>query len=339
MTPAALFVSIDDPSGVAEARRHASALADRLDFGPTAAGQLAIAVTEVATNIVKHARRGSVALRCLQASGTAGIEVLAMDPGPGMANVGESLRDGHSTAGSPGTGLGALQRLTTAFEIYTLAGKGMVARFEVWPAGVPEAARGSLPQGAICAPKSGETVCGDAWALLSSRGRYALFLVDGLGHGPDAAAAARAAMDAAAQGIQLTAVDFIASVHDALRSTRGAAAAVAMLEPEKELCTYCGVGNIAAGIRSGGTSRNMVSHNGILGHQVRKFQDFSYPFPHGALCIAHSDGLSARWDLAAYPGLERRHPALVAAVLFRDHGRGGRDDATVAAVRNEKAGA
>ena len=77
----------------------------------------------------------------------------------------------------------------------------------------------------------------------------------------------------------------------------------------------------------------MLSHNGILGHQVRKFAQFSYPFPRGALYIAHSDGLAARWDLGAYPGLESRHPALIAAVLFRDYER-GRDDATVVAVRN-----
>jgi anti-sigma regulatory factor (Ser/Thr protein kinase) len=337
MTPAVLLVAIDDPSGVAEARRRASTMAERLDFGSTAAGQLAIAVTELGTNIVKHARRGSIVLRCVQASGTAGIEVTAIDGGPGMANVAESLRDGHSTAGSPGTGLGALKRLTTGFEIYTQPGKGMVARFEAWPAGAPASAPGVLPQGAICLPKSGEAVCGDDWALLSWRGRHALFLVDGLGHGPDAAQAARVAVETAAKGIQLSAVDLIASVHDALRPTRGAAAAVAMLEPGKELCTYCGIGNIATSVRSNGATRSMVSHNGILGHQVRKIQDFSYPFPRGALCIAHSDGVSARWDLAAYPGLEQRHPSLVAAVLYRDHAR-ERDDATIAAVRNEEQG-
>jgi hypothetical protein len=144
-------------------------------------------------------------------------------------------------------------------------------------------------------------------------------------------------VDTAAKGAHLSPVDLIASVHDALRPTRGAAAAVAILEPGKELCTYCGVGNIAASIRANGATRSMVSHNGILGHQVRKLQDFSYPFPRGALCIAHTDGVSARWDLAAYPGLEQRHPSLVAAVLFRDHAR-ERDDATIAAVRNEEPG-
>jgi len=335
MNPAALVVTIGDSSGVAEARRRASTLAQRLDFSPTAAGQLAIAVTELGTNIVKHAQRGTIALRRLEANGTAGVEVLAIDRGAGIANVAESLRDGHSTAGSPGTGLGALQRLTTGFEIYTQAGKGLVARFEAWPSGEPAPVPGELPRGAICVPKSGETVSGDDWAFMSRRGRHVLFVVDGLGHGPDAAAAARAALDAAARATELSAIDLLASVHDALRPTRGAAAAVAILEPGKELCTYCGIGNIAASIRSGGTSRSMVSQNGILGHQVRRIQDFSYPFPRGALCIAHTDGVSMRWDLAAYPGLEQRHPALVAAVLLRDYGR-ERDDATVVAVRNEE---
>jgi len=334
MTLAALSVGIDDPSGVAEARRQASNLSRQLDFDATVAGQLAIAVTEVASNIVKHGERGRIALRPLQAGSVAGIEVLAIDHGPGIANIAESLRDGHSTAGSSGTGLGALQRLTTGFEIYTRAGKGTVARFEIWSSEAP-AVPGALPQGALCVPKSGETACGDDWALLSWHGRHALFVVDGLGHGPDAAIAARAAVDAASKAMQLPAIDLIAAVHDALRPTRGAAAAVAVLEPGKQLCTYCGVGNIAASIRADGASRSMVSHNGILGHQVRKIADFTYPFPRGALCIAHTDGISARWDLSAWPGLEQRHPSLVAGVLFRDHAR-ERDDATVVAVRNEE---
>jgi hypothetical protein len=125
------------------------------------------------------------------------------------------------------------------------------------------------------------------------------------------------------------------AVHEALRSTRGAAAAVAVLEPRREACTFCGIGNIVFRIHAGGSCRHMVSHNGILGHQVRKFQVFSYRFPRGALCIAHSDGIAPRWDLNHYPGLSARHPSLVAGVLFRDHRR-GRDDATVVVVRNEE---
>src|SRR5262249_52226165 len=141
------------------------------------------------------------------------------------------------------------------------------------------------------------------------------------------------AIATAERNARMSASDLLDAVHDALRPTRGAAGLVLHVRPESELCTACGIGNISATIRFQGKSRSMVSHNGILGHQVRKIQAFEYPFPRGALLIAHSDGLTSHWDLSAYPGLEARHPAIVAAVMQRDFDR-GRDDATVVALRN-----
>jgi len=160
-----------------------------------------------------------------------------------------------------------------------------------------------------------------------------VFVVDGLGHGPEAAAAARIAVETVEKVAQREAPEIIDAVHGALRPTRGAAGAVALLQPESELCVYCGIGNIAASIRGRGKARNMVSHNGTLGHQVRKIQEFQYPFPKGELLIMHSDGIATHWDLAGWPGIESRHPALVSAALYRDHNR-GRDDLTVLALRN-----
>jgi serine phosphatase RsbU (regulator of sigma subunit) len=189
-----------------------------------------------------------------------------------------------------------------------------------------------LVHGAITVPMPGETQCGDDWVMFPSGGGQALLVVDGLGHGAEAAVAARAAIASAVQSGHLGAEGIIDAVHRALRPTRGAAAAVAVLESDKQMCTFCGIGNIAAIIRVAGKSRSMVSHNGILGHQVRKIESFDYPFPRGALCVAHSDGLATRWDLDTYPGLEARHPSILAAVLFRDNSR-GRDDSTVVAVR------
>jgi len=287
-------------------------------------------LTEAATNILKHARVGRIVVRVIERGGALGLETLAIDKGRGIANVGESMRDGYSTAGSPGTGLGALKRMASAFEIWSQSGKGTLVRFEAWP-GSPAA--DELPTGAVSLPKSGEPVCGDGWTVLQGRGSIVLFVVDGLGHGPEAAAAAHTAVEIVERNARLDAVSLMQAVHDALRPTRGAAAAVAMLQPQSELCTFCGVGNIAVSIRANGSARNMVSHNGILGHQVRKLQEFSYPFPRGALCIAHSDGIATHWDLAAYPGLAARHPSMVASALCRDHAR-GHDDLTVVALRN-----
>jgi anti-sigma regulatory factor (Ser/Thr protein kinase) len=332
MTGVQVLIELEDPSGVAEARHRAGVLAGAAKLDATAAGALAIAVTEAAGNIVKHAGRGKVLLRTLERGKLAGVEALALDHGPGITSIAGSMRDGHSTAGSPGTGLGALQRLTTDLEIWSKPGKGAVLRFEVWPKGAVVGPPAGFSLGAVNVPKPGETECGDDWAVVETPRGLVVFVVDGLGHGPDAARAAHAAVRAAVKHAAMKPGEILDAVHAALASTRGAAAAVALLDPRKELCIFSGVGNIAAGIIHDGSTRNMVSHNGILGHQVRKVQEFQYPFRPGALFLAHSDGLATRWDLGSYPGLEMRHPALVAAVLYRDFVR-GRDDVTVVAVR------
>ena len=322
---------ISEASGAADARRAVAALAASLEFDETTAGELALAVTEAATNIAKHAREGAIVARILPRGVSGGIEILAIDKGPGL-DVAASMRDGHSTAGTQGSGLGALSRVASGLEIWSRPGGGTVLRFEVWP---KEQARngGALASGVICTEKRGEEVCGDNWALLQGRGRVIALVVDGLGHGLEAAQAARAAVEIVKGKAHLDAPNLMDAVHGALRPTRGAAAAIAMLQPESELCTFCGIGNISASIRSGGTSRSMVSHNGTLGHSVRKIQDFQYPYPKGALLVMHSDGMGTHWDLAAYPGIEMRHPSMVAAALYRDHSR-GRDDLTVLTVRN-----
>jgi hypothetical protein len=80
----------------------------------------------------------------------------------------------------------------------------------------------------------------------------------------------------------------------------------------------------------------MVSHHGTLGHTLHRVREFTYPLPEGSLVIIHSDGLSARWDLATYPGLSGRHAMVVAAVLYRDFVR-STDDASIVVLRERAA--
>jgi hypothetical protein len=209
-------------------------------------------------------------------------------------------------------------------------------RCVVWPGESP-APDNDLECGVICIPIKGETACGDDWNLHAAKGRYVLLVVDGLGHGPDASAAALTAKEIAERNAQRTPAEQMDALHAGLRPTRGAAAAVIEVKPWSEVGTFCGVGNIACFVRVDGRTRNLASHNGILGHQVRKVQEFSFPFPRNALLYTYSDGMNSRWDPGAYPGLENRPTALIAAVLYRDHAR-GRDDTTLAVMRNIRAG-
>jgi anti-sigma regulatory factor (Ser/Thr protein kinase) len=329
---------IAEESQVGEGRREAAAIAKGAGFDETQAGKVAIIVTELARNLVRHATGGELLLRVVPGADPV-IDLLALDRGPGMANVAHCLRDGYSTAGTPGTGLGAVSRLAGTFDIHSVPGVGtaILARVRSRPAAEP-ARQGGPAVGAVCLAKAGESVSGDAWATAQRDGRAVFLVTDGLGHGPGAAEASTAAVEAFEQHLDEAPEGLLKAIHAALRPTRGAAAAVAEIGADRQTVRFAGVGNIAGAIITGAGERHMVSHNGILGHDVRKFQEFAYPLPADALMVMHSDGLLTQWGFARYPSLRSRDPGLVAGVLYRDFAR-GRDDVTVLAARAGSSGA
>ena len=326
-------IGIEDSSQVGEARRSAGAIAASAGLNETDAGKFSILATEAATNIAKHAGRGEMMLRALRAPGVCGAELVAMDSGPGIPDLDRALRDGFSTAGSSGAGLGAFSRLSTRFDMYTAAGAGTVLVARVEASTAPVGTRRMLDIGVVRVPKRGEYDCGDDWGIVvDETGRALLTVVDGLGHGSAAAEAARRAVEIAAEHSADAAGAVVATIHAGLRSTRGAALAVAELSPDQSSIRFSGLGNISASVVSSMSTKSLVSHNGIAGHEMRKIQEFSYDWPTDALLVVHSDGVSARWDLGRYPGLARRDPSVVAGVIYRDFSR-GRDDALVVVVR------
>ncbi len=326
---ATVTLPMSDTSQPGQARRAAIRLASHGGFDEEATGKLAIAITEAASNIIKHGRGGDVILRELREAGTHGVEMLALDRGAGMENIGQCLRDGYSTSGTPGTGLGAIMRLSSEFDLHSIPGVGTAVLARFWSSRPPK----PEPEvGAVCVAQRGESVCGDAWAVARRAGVTVLLVVDGLGHGLPAWEAATAALGAfdASRSAEPCAV--LQEIHAVLRPTRGAAVAVAALDPHRRVVSYAGLGNICGAILGDGPARHMVSHNGTAGHEARRFDEFAYPWPEGAQVVMHSDGLVTHWDLGRYPGLLQREPSLVAGVLYRDFSR-RRDDVTVVVAR------
>jgi anti-sigma regulatory factor (Ser/Thr protein kinase) len=332
-------IRVTETTQVGEARRTASQLAERAGLGETDRGRVAIVVTELANNLVRHsAGGGEILLRALGGPNGAagGVEILAIDRGPGMADVSVCLRDGYSTGGTSGTGLGAVRRMSNVFDLYSTQPTGTVALARVTatpsPEVEPRAMASGFEWGVVSLAVAGETACGDTWRVVAESGRLSILVADGLGHGPLAAAAAEAAgaaHDAAPfAGPSAT----IEAAHVRMHGTRGGAVAVTLLDARAGAAQFAGVGNIAGSIVSGADSRGLFSHNGTAGVQVRKIQQFDYPWPPAGMLVLHSDGLQSRWSLEAHPGVARRHPAVVAGLLYRDFAR-GRDDLTVAVVR------
>jgi len=316
-------VRVADASQVAEARRRAAALADTAGVDAALQGRLALVVTELATNLLKHGGGGRIVVVVGEHTG---IDVLALDSGPGMDDVGACMADGYSTAGTPGNGLGAVRRQCEHVHVLSWRGVGTAVLARL-------GAGGDDTIGALVVPMPGEEFCGDAWSAHADAGGRTVLVVDGLGHGPEAATAAQAAVREFQRCRAEPPQAIVEALHQALRPTRGGAVAVARIDDASDTVSYAGVGNIAAALAgAGGGLRRLVSHNGTAGLNARRIQAFEYPGARNGLLVMHSDGISASWSLDRYPGLARAHPLLVAGVLYHHHSR-GRDDAAIVVTR------
>lgn len=330
MTGSHEVIAVTEPSQTAAARFLAHDLARTAGFHETDIHRAGLVTTELATNLVKHAQRGQILARITGSPPDGEVELVAIDRGPGMRDVARCLVDGHSTTGSPGTGLGAVQRLSDTADLFSDA-RGTVVlarvRSERRPAG-----DGQFDIGAISVAKQGERVCGDAWAVRRELDGLSVIVADGLGHGIYAAEAAQAALQGFRARRYAGSADALQAIHDGMRHTRGAAVAIAGLERRTMVVRYAGIGNIAAVIGHDGALRQAVSHSGTLGHDVRVFREYTYPWYDNGMIVMHSDGLGSHWSLNEYRGLPQRHPTVIASVLYRDYTR-ERDDVTVVVAK------
>jgi len=331
-------IGIQNGTDTAQARRAAVQLATGLSFDETEAGNVGLVVTEAATNLLKHGGGGDLLIREVQRGASPGIEILAIDRGPGIPNITRSFEDGYSTAGTPGNGLGAISRLSSMHDVYSRPAQGTVLMSQIWKR--RNGSRGHHSQesrfriGAVSVPKTGESVCGDAWGFVEQPvGGGRLMVADGLGHGLLAADASRAAVRVSKEHPTESGILLMQRLHSALRPTRGAAVALAEIDLEQSILRYTGIGNIGASIiaRSGAVQRP-VSQPGTAGHEVPRLGTFQYSWDSWNILVMYSDGLISHWSLNQYPGLLEKHPSVIAAVLYRDFNR-GRDDVTVVVLQ------
>ena len=323
-------VPVADSSQVGEARRVANAVGAAAGLGEADLGRVALVASEAATNIALHGGAGELVLRRLAPPRT-GVEMLAIDRGPGIGDLAAAMRDGYSSAGTRGAGLGAISRLSSYFDIVTASGAGTIVLSQVWKNG-PKAPVVEL--GAVCVAVAGEEACGDDWTVSPASGdrMTRLFIADGLGHGIAAQAAAVDATRVFDESGESSPTEAIERVHAALRGSRGAAVATAFMNPSSGSIEFSGLGNISGVVRSAVGTKSMVSQNGTAGHAARRLSAFTYEWPAESIVVLHSDGLSSHWHLNAFPGLAQRHPSIIAAALYRDVAR-GRDDTTVVVCR------
>ncbi|WP_328708395.1 ATP-binding SpoIIE family protein phosphatase [Microbispora hainanensis] len=321
-----VWVSTADPSVIGAVRRTAVALATASGFDQNRTGQVAVAVTEAVSNLVKHAVDGSVLVRPhLERPGA--VELVAVDRGPGIADLGRALRDGYSTSGTLGIGLGAIARMATGWDVYSVPGRGTVLVMHFTPDGQPGP---PLRVSGLRRPIGEESVCGDAFAFADDGDTVSVLVCDGLGHGDPAAHASREAVRIFMEEPHALPAAALERLHQGLGHTRGGA--VAVVRVGRESVTFAGLGNVSGWIAHAEGRQGMISLPGIAGHKGRRPRQYEYALPPHATVVLHSDGLTDRWAPASFPGLFAHSPAVVGATLLRDAGS-RRDDACVVTVK------
>lgn len=328
-------LEVVEQSQVAQVRRLAVDIGRAQGLTEDDLARAALVATELSTNLVKYGKGGSVTVSRFFDEGSVGVQMIATDKGPGFPDFHASSRDGHSTGGTLGFGLGTIMRASDLFDTYTGMGQGTVLLSRVArDRAAPRPSKAVLALGSRRAPYRGEFECGDAWAHASCGRWERLCVVDGLGHGPVAAIASAAAVRAFQESAEADSPeDIIQHCHEAMLGTVGAVMAVVAIDPTEDRFLFAGVGNIAGVLHSPLQSNHLLSTEGIVGHQMRRIRTVERSWLPGSTVVLSTDGLSGRWNLSRYPGLLRRHALLVASVLFRDFSR-TTDDATVVVARD-----
>jgi anti-sigma regulatory factor (Ser/Thr protein kinase)/serine/threonine protein phosphatase PrpC len=342
---------IKDEAQVGAARRGVNRFASRLGFSADQLSEIDIVVQEIGTNAARYATSGG----CLHWTETLGaepgLELFYFDKGPGIFDLDRALRDGVSSGGSLGAGLGAMRRLLDEFDAYSTV-KGTTRRLTTarrstygtailgrkWVAAPQGEARDERARrderrlGVWSRPRPGEETNGDAYFVGHHDGETLLAVVDGLGHGRGAREAAAAAVEVLEQWRGERLDELTLAVHDALRATRGAVMGAVVLDPARESFAYAGVGNVEVRVLGSAEPARPIPTNGTLGARLSQVRVWPHRWTEGSTIVIASDGISASWDATAYPGLAARTPQLLAGVLLRDFGRAS-DDATVLVYR------
>lgn len=323
---------VDDRSYAAFVKRqiHINAIAAK--FNEVDVGKIDIIVSEMTSNLVKHARDGEILYRITANENTPVCEMLSIDKGPGIADINKALRDGVSSTNTLGGGLGAMSRLSTLFQIFSPRQWGTILYSKISPDNknwVPSKTGPEADIKAVCVPKLLEEVCGDGYCVVQTPSYTKILFGDGLGHGPNAKEAVDVAKKVFSECDYTDPTDIIRHIHEHVRRTRGLVACVAVLDKKNHTWSICGVGNISTRVYSGIEYRNYMSYNGTIGLNIPKSMNpTKVDLDRNQTLIMCTDGIQTRWNINQYPSINKYDATIVAGAILKDFNR-GTDDASV----------
>lgn len=328
--------SLPDKTYLGIVKRDISKLVENVGFDDVTRGKIDIVVSEMASNLVKHAIAGELLVKLLVEGEVYGVEIISVDAGPGMHHPMQMMQDGISTYGSKGEGLGAMKRLSDEFNLYSHPGVGTTLLSRLFKKGSTPKSKLKLDIGAVRVSYKGDPLCGDAWVFGVHKSTVTLLAADGLGHGEFANEASEGAVNALLKEASLVRPSvLLRNLHQSIRKTRGAVIGIGQISLADNTLTYCGVGNIGGKIIQTDTSKNLLSYNGTVGYIIpNHMNDHVFDWGAQTVFVMHSDGVKSRWDFTKYPGLNKCDSTVIAATLYKDNGR-ATDDTLVVVAKNK----
>jgi anti-sigma regulatory factor (Ser/Thr protein kinase) len=321
---------IEERSFVAYLKREIHNEILKSTFSEGRAGEIDIIVSEICSNLIKHAGSGEILYRVQAEKEDTTFEILSIDQGPGIADVARMMRDGVSTTSTLGHGLGAIERLSNTFNIYSLADWGTIVYSKVaTQKTLSKKENLQLEVRGLCTCKARETFCGDGYQIKQTADDIRIFFGDGLGHGPNAYHAVRTAAEFFFESHETNPVEMIREMHEKVRKTRGLVATIAILNRKQNEWNICGVGNILTRIYQGVSYKNYMPYNGAIGLNIPTSLNFSViPAERNQLLIMASDGIKTRWDITKFQSILKYDNMILAGAIYKDFNR-GTDDASV----------
>ncbi|QPH40609.1 ATP-binding protein [Pedobacter endophyticus] len=293
----------------------------KIGMDTTRIAEVDIITAEMTSNLFKYADGGEILFGIFSEEGIPYIELISIDKGPGMRNPARMIQDGMSTSNTLGAGLGSIRRLSDTFDLYSIVDWGTIVLSRIYIGVKPLVKRGLIIR-PIVVSKPGETTSGDGFTYKTNGKSFKLMLGDGLGHGP----AANQAVNEGAKAFKVfpdsSPVETLRFVHFSIKKTRGMVANVTTFSSEKGEWSSAGIGNIAAKWIGPVGSKNQMSYNGIVGHNIpNTMNDQTVNISEYNQLVLCSDGIKTRWETTKYPGILNHDPALLAAAIYKDHAR------------------
>jgi len=297
-------------------RSRLQTVARRLGFPQSRRQNMLLVASEMVTNLIKHAGAKGV-VQIWQQPGNV-LDLVSFDYGPGIHDPVSAQRDGFSTVGTLGKGLGSMQRLSDRFGIFSQPRTGSAHPWQgtaVWCRFEPGPLPPTLGQvGLFVRSLANDRHNGDHIYLELRPDRLRLFHLDGLGHGKDAAQATAHLDRYLAEAETLDGL--VARVDRHLRvTTRGAVGIACELNARHQSLTMLGVGDMSAHLCQEGEVQHFSFAPGVLGREHKTPRPTEVAVGAGALLVSTSDGIRRGWDEKTFPGLCRQHPQLIAYVL------------------------